>query len=243
MPILNRRVMAAPARNPQVQSADAGSTKKNLVNMFINTEIKRTSSGLSVTIEGDQPRTAVLKGIDSASVDLQFYGDRGQTHIPHSGGGGPNRVVGHCDAAGMLVAVADKARGIVFVDIAARDFLDGKSPPQRQVLSLEAIAHDRSIKGAAKKAGLDAQSLTAQLQRVLISDAFANHSLNTLAFDVRVVDKNGASTTLEVSTYLSGDLSKGVGELKLEALEIGVQPNAGWLLPPSASLLPQGPRE
>lgn len=218
--------------------------KKTLGDTYIDTLIKGTAKGISISIDGglwsggghvgDKSRAMVIPGFDAAAIDVLFYGTKGQTGMPSSSGGPQGGFKGTSFAAGMAVAVADKARGVVLMDVAARDFLDGKQPSHKRLLSLTDIAKSPAVRSFAKKSGLDAKTLTVQLKEVWLSAAFQDPKLATLAFEAKLTDKNGKSKTETFSTYLSGDLSKSVDKLAVDALETGIVNSWGYLLPPSA---------
>jgi len=211
-----------------------GTGKKSLVDMYIDTDVKQTKAGLSLKINGEKSQSLVLKNIDSSAVDLLFYGVKGKTGMSNSSSAGGTGISMTSYAAGMIVAAADKERGIVLVDVAAKDFLDGKQPPQRRILSNSDIAKSAAVKGAAKKAGLDTKELTVKVKEIFLSAAFEDSKVNTLGFEAQVTDKNGKSTTQRFSTYLGGDLSKSAEKLTLDKLEAGMLNSWGYLLPPSA---------
>jgi hypothetical protein len=180
---------------------------------------------------GDRVQHAItLSGIQAAAVDIEVYSAHGQTGMPNSSGGGHKNAVG----AGFIAAVADKAKGVVFVDVSAVDFLGGQAPAQRVLFSREDLAASPVVKAAAKKAGLDGGKLTVDVKDIWLSSGFEDKKVNTLAFEVQVTDKNGKSRKLELSTYVEGDWSKSLSKLKTAELEVGIARSWGWLYPPSA---------
>ncbi len=218
--------------------------KKKLADVYISTEVKRTAQGLSISIDGTlykgstpdgkKATTQVLKAFDPAAVDVLFYSTSGKTGLPNSSGGPEGGFVGSAMAGGMAVAVADKARGLVLVDVAAKDFLDGAQPSHKKLLSLTDITKSAAVRSAAKKAGLDTKDLAVQLKEVWLSGAFEDSKINTIGFEAKITDHKGKSKTERFSTYLTGDLSKSVDKVAVEKLEVGMASSWGYLLPPSA---------
>lgn len=219
-------------------AARAGATK-TLADAYMDFSITHSAAGMKLTMEGDlwndEGRTdvglkneVVLKGLKAASHDVLFYASDGATGISRSGGseGGTSH------GAGMLVAVADKERGIVLVDVSGHDFLKGKTPPEKEILSTAQLASDPVVKKAAKKAGLDPKGLEAQLKELHLSYGDEDRR-NHLAFTLKVKDQNGKSKTLKLSTFIEGNLAKSLSRLKADDLQLGFEWAGGRVFPPS----------
>lgn len=221
-----------------VVAARAGATKA-VGDTYMQFSIDHTAGGLKLAMTGDfwndDGRTdvglkneVVLKGLKAASHDVLFYATDGATGLSRAGGSEG----GSAHAAGMLVAVADKERGIVLVDVSGRDFLKGKAPPEKELLSTAQLASNPVVKQAAKKAGLDPKSLEVQLKELHLSygdDDRKNH----LAFTMKVKDQNGKSKTLKLSTFIEGNLAKSPSRLKADDLQVGFEWAGGRVFPPS----------
>lgn len=219
--------------------------KKTLADTYMSTKVVPSAKGVSISIDGglwnaggghtgDKSRAAVIPGFEPAAVTVLFYGTEGQTGLPNSSGGPEKGFVGTAFGGGMAVAVADKTRGLVLIDVAARDFLDGKQPPHKRLASLPEIAKSPAVRAFAKKHGLDPKSLEVKLTDVKLSAAFVDSSVNTLVFDAKLTDAKGKSKSGTFSTYLEGSFAKSVDKMKLDALEAGVEYSWGRMMPPSA---------
>lgn len=219
-------------------AARTGGTKK-VGDTYMDFDIKRGAAGLTVKMEGDfwhdTARTdiglkneVVLKGLKPAAFDVLFYGSGGETGLSRSGGNDG----GTCHGAGMLLAVADKERGIVLFDFSGREFLAGNKPGEKELISVDALASDRVVKSAAKKAGLDPKKLDVQLKELHLSYGDEDKR-NHLAFTAKVTDGNGKSKTLKLATFLEGNLAKSLSRVKAADLELGFEWAGGRVFPGS----------
>lgn len=235
-------------QNGNVGSAGTGAASKTrkLDDGYMNLVAKKVAGGIQAKLEltsydasgkvtGQSNGKLEIKGLDPVHIGVHHYDVKGlPTHasstMPHSG------VVSETgtSAAGAVLLVSDKKRGLVLVDLLSSEMVAGKAPAQRDLLSPDQLAKDPVVKAAAKALGLSTTKLSAEVLWADTSTGFEDKTLATLAFELRLKDGSGKSKKQTFSTYLEGNLKKGLAGLSIDKLERGVDKSWGWLYPPSA---------
>lgn len=230
--------------------AGSGAKPRKLNDGYMNLRTKRVTGGIEAKLEltsydktgkvtGQSKAKLLISGLDPAHIGVHHYDVKG---LPtHAGSSMPLAGVASetaASAAGAVLLVSDKKQGLVLVDLLSSEVMSGQAPARRTLLGLDALAKDPTVKAAAKGLGLSTSKLSVELVWADTSTGFEDKTLSTLAFELRMRDGTGKSKKQSFSTYLQGNLKKGLAELSIEKLERGVDQSAGWLYPPSAGAGP-----